>query len=158
MPEAVGLAPRGLVRGNWTRNARPVEVKPDEREVPICRLLKSLKGFRARQDNRLATTGAIRSQNGPVRAVSKNWPIQRKALLGLARGEFSTYAPAPSLVQLRWTERDWAGAFGGSVDVYFSDSIAWRIAQPELLWTTFQSSRKDFRVATGVVLRFGRKR
>ena len=47
-------------------------------------------------------------------------------------------------------------AFGGAVDLNLTAGIAWRIVQPNAYYTTFgESTQRNFRVSTGIVVRFG---
>ena len=60
------------------------------------------------------------------------------------------------------TIRSWGnyftGAFGGTVDLRLSERLAWRVAQPDVFVMRFGSgTQTDFRIATGIVVRFGRK-
>ncbi len=53
-------------------------------------------------------------------------------------------------------EWNFASTIGSSVDVYLAEGFAWRVVQPEIVsWRRGGESRTDFRVSTGVVLRFG---
>lgn len=49
-----------------------------------------------------------------------------------------------------------ASTFGTSVDVYIMKGLAWRVVHPEIVWWRRGESHTDFRVSTGVVLRFGK--
>ena len=87
--------------------------------------------------------------------------VGARALLGVARGEFATPGmlfSESTIVSIRAWQNSFAGAFGGTVDLSLSERVAWRVVRPDLSVTRFGSSTQtDFRVATGIVIRFGRR-
>ena len=49
-----------------------------------------------------------------------------------------------------------ASTVGSSVDVYLGKGFAWRVVHPEVVWWRRGDNHTDFRVSTGLVLRFGK--
>jgi hypothetical protein len=53
-------------------------------------------------------------------------------------------------------EWNFASTIGFSVNVYLGKGFAWRVLHPEIVWWRRGENHAEFRVSTGVVLRFGR--
>ncbi len=87
--------------------------------------------------------------------------VSARAFLGAVRQEFESAIVLPEPVgpmrqQAWWT--DFGAVFGGSFDWNLGKGVAWRVAQPDLLVRRGGGrTRKDFRISTGIVFRFGRR-
>lgn len=87
--------------------------------------------------------------------------VAARALLGVTRGEFVSPVMLPDqsgFTTIRSWGNHFTGAFGGTIDLRLSQRLAWRVAQPDVFVMRFGSrTQTDFRIATGIVVRFGRK-
>jgi len=66
-----------------------------------------------------------------------------------------------NLDPVRGTQRnEWsfASTIGSSIDIRLTSDFAWRVVYPEIVWRNRGGSRTEFRVSTGVVLRWGETR
>lgn len=79
------------------------------------------------------------------------------ALFGASRGDADpdTFVVDGTPVRLSIKQTKFAAAFGAALDFNVTSRVAWRV-QPALFVTSFSGERqKNFRIATGIVFRFG---
>ncbi|NOT61226.1 MAG: outer membrane beta-barrel protein [Acidobacteria bacterium] len=81
------------------------------------------------------------------------------ALLGVGRRGFSVSRAVAGTSQNSIHDHAFALVLGGGIDVKFKKSLAWRAAQVDYVFTTFDDLRDDrqhnLRLSTGLVLRLG---
>ena len=82
----------------------------------------------------------------------KNFRIVGHALFGKARDRLSF--PGSSQFEPSSLARD--VAFGGSIDLPLGERISWRVVQGDYLFDSNFGSRRNVRLSTGIIVRFGK--
>lgn len=82
----------------------------------------------------------------------KNFRVYGHALFGKARDRISL--PGSSLLEPSSLARD--VAFGGGIDFPLDGRIAWRVVQGDYFYDSNFGSRRNVRLSTGIVIRFGK--
>lgn len=80
------------------------------------------------------------------------------ALLGASRRDADpdTFVIEDLALRLSIKQTKFAAAFGAAFDVNLTPRVAWRAVQPDFFLTTFSGERrKNFRISTGIIFRFG---
>lgn len=92
---------------------------------------------------------------------TKRFAASVHGLVGISRGRPEKGSPSLDLVDfhLAVKQNKLAAAAGVSVDLNITENIAWRILQPDVYVTSFGGRQQNnFRLATGLVVRFGDSR